>query len=866
MKPIKVRLQNCDTQVGIENNPVICWEYGTECGGKRQTACRILLNCQDENCYDSGWMQTNKQNNHLLKINLKSHQHYEIVVEIKDETLIVEKSDCTSFISGISQDSDWKGQWISNGNSKPHYVEKDIYLSRQIKNGYISACGVGQYEMRINGMNPDDSVLNGSWTDYNKHIHYRTFDITKLLKEGSNLISIEVGNGWYKADTDDERHFYTLDKGYEPFGDYLAAIASLTIHYKDGSMQTFGTDENWRIKESATTYTNIYGSEDYDARKETEIAVVREHAIVLAKEEAPKGELVPMLYPPVKVKKIYSGKIIKRYGETGILYDLGQNMSGLFELSVLGEAGQKIRITPVEKLDAEGNPWKTIECWCHYILNGSGKIESWKPKFTYGAGRYLLLEGIENDEVIKLPNILYVRGHFITSSAESTGEFYCSDHRCNQIHDLIIKAVESNLNHVHTDCPTIEKLGWQETNHLMGPSIMYTKNVDTLWSKISGDQRDSQYHETEIDIDLSGFPHEYKAGLLTSIAPRYARFLLDGGEGSFWDIIPWGSSILMAAFEQFRFFGNEDSLIDNYLTAKKYVDYLYDKYMDYNRIYNKSSNVCFLCNGLGDWGISQNKGESRENIETAYFYRDLVLLQNIAEWIGEKEDYFHYETIAKKVMEDYNKTLLVKDPDNGEWFYRTYDREGNVATQANQAIPIQFHMVPIDKLESVQRTFIRSTDCGIMQGGEIGLPYIFRTLSDLKKVDTVYKMIMQDNHPSYYRFVKMGETTLPEFWRDDARSRNHDMMGSILEWFYRYLAGISSEDGYQMICIEPILPKHINEVRCSYQAITGKIEVYLQRTEMNQVELLVSIPANTKGIVSIEGNKYDIEGGMSYRF
>ena len=277
----------------------------------------------------------------MLKINFKSHQHYEIAVEIKDETGVVEKSDYTSFISGICQFSDWKGKWISNGSSKPHYVEKDINLSGQIKNAYISVCGVGQYEMQINGMNPDDSVLNGSWTDYNKRIHYRTFDITDLLQEGSNLISIEVGNGWYNADTSDERHFYTLDKGYEPFGNCLAAIASLTIYNKDGSVQTFGTDENWLIKESATTYTNIYGSEDYDARKETQIAVVKETAIILSKEEAPRGELVPMLYPPIKAKKIYNGKMIKKYGETGILYDLGQNMSGLFEISVSGEAGSR---------------------------------------------------------------------------------------------------------------------------------------------------------------------------------------------------------------------------------------------------------------------------------------------------------------------------------------------------------------------------------------------------------------------------------------------------------------------------------------------------------------------------------------------
>lgn len=866
MKPIKVRLQNCDVQIGIERDPMICWEYEVNYGGMYQKRCRILVVKHNEVVYDSGWMNTKKQNNHIIKPLLNSHQCYHIVVEAEDEYGKVERSEKVGFITGICKEDEWVGNWISSGSGKPHCLGKNINIEKNIKAAYISVTGVGQYEMLVNGLELDNSVLNGSWTDYNKHIHYRTYDATSFLHSGLNNIIIELGNGWYLADQIDNRHHYTLDKGYKAFGKCLAAIATISLEYEDGSIERIGSDNSWFVKSSGTIYSNIYGSEDYDARIVADDGDRDIKSIELSKEDAPKGKKVPLLYPPVRVKEIYNGKRIKEYTNTGVLYDFGQNMSALFEICIRGERGQVVKLTPVEKLDKYGDPQRTTDSWSYYTIGTSNKAETWKSKFTYGAGRYLLIELYDYEKSSSLPIIEYVRGHFITSSAKDSSCFYSSDTRLNQVHDMIIKSIESNLNHVHTDCPTIERLGWQEPNHLMGPSVMYTKNVETLWTKILKDQCDSQYEADEFDIDIGNLVHEYKAGLLPSIAPRYAKFTQDWGNGSFWDIIPWGSSILLAAYEQYRFYGNKESLVDNYPVSKKYVDYLYSKYTSYNQIYNKSGDVKFLCHGLGDWGAYLENGLSRENIETAYLYRDLVLLYTIAEWIGAEKDYVYYKNIAEQVLNDYNRILLTQDELDGEWYYQAYDRDDNMITQANQAIAIQFNMVPLEYMESVKRSFLKSTACGSIQSGEVGLPYIFRTLGDLEQVDRVYEMIMQENHPSYYRFIQKGETTLPEFWRDDARSRNHDMMGSVLEWYYRYLAGISSEDGYQTINIKPNIPSHMDELRCTYISIVGKIEVHIQRIIGEGLKMKINIPTNTKGLVKFSNMMYDIEGGIRYEF
>lgn len=50
---------------------------------------------------------------------------------------------------------------------------------------------------------------------------------------------------------------------------------------------------------------------------------------------------------------------------------------------------------------------------------------------------------------------------------------------------------------------------------------------------IIADMRDVQYDTGEYDMDNGAFPHEYGDGLIPSIAPRYAKFTTDWGNGSF---------------------------------------------------------------------------------------------------------------------------------------------------------------------------------------------------------------------------------------------------------------------------------------------------------------------------------------------
>ncbi len=791
MKPLNPRIQNYYTQTGVGDELIFLWKYGM--GEHTQTAYRIEIFYGDSVVYSTDKVMSGEQNNIGLSVDLREQTKYSFVISVWDEEDFCERSDRAYFITGVKS---WRGEWIGNGTPKP-FAARYIFDAHETDRAVLSVCVPGQFEVKINDKKISPYAYEGSQTDFHRHVHYSTYDVAGLIADGTNIIAIEAANGWYIGDDDNgSRYFYTMDKGYKAFGECLAVKAQLKI-----DDEYIVTDGTWQVSRSKTVLADIYGSEDIDKTIEYQWNYAKAVS-------GPKGALVPLNYPPIIRKYCYIPKSVDRERN---IFDFGQNMSSQFYLKLKGVRGQKIKLIPAEKLSADGDIEQTTGTYS--LLTLSGNEDVFEQKFSVNGARWYKLEGAEHEQILEF------KSYFVTSSAEDCGSFQCSDERLNKIYHMILKAIESNINHSHTDCPTIEKLGWLEPDHLMARAVMYNKDVDMLWTKIAMDMRDAQYADGELDLDNGAFPHEYKSGLVPSIAPRYAKFITDCREGSFWDIIPWGSSIILAAYEQYLFYGNRKVLEDNYESAKKYIAYLTEQYEAYNRLYGKCGEERFICAGLGDWGIEQNKGWGRENIETAFYFHDLLMMAEISE-ILKKGDEKTFAEQADKVKSLYNSSLLVIEKDV---YYRDY--QSGRLSQANQAIPLCFGLVPEEHISHVRNTLIKLCEGRHLECGEIGLVYILRALAESGRNDIIYHMILKDTHPSYLRFVNMGETTLPEFWRDDARSRNHDMMGHIMEWFFAEVAGIKSSDGFKTVRIKPACAELINEFECIYKGIRGEIKV-----------------------------------------
>ena len=868
MKPVHLRITNFYEPIGIDRDPVFAWSY-TGHEGARQTAWRLVIAPDTDPSsgllYDSGKVVSPNQNN-IAASGPAWPGHTRLFARVCawDQDGHSAWSDWTSFVTGLFPADRQNPVWITAGAGdagKPYYAARRWTLGVLPETAFLSICGLGQFVAWLNGTKIGRHELDPGWTDYNKQTLYVTFDVAPYLKRGENTLVVEVANGWYRGDTADGRHFYTQKIGYRPFG----AALPLWLQLDAGGSEPFRlqADRQWLTWPSQTLLANVYGSEDIDRTERIGPDLDRALADGLAHparqlgpDEQPAGPLTAQSHPPVVVRMTYEGQLVHQPSPGVLVYDLGQNMAGLFEIRLRGRKGQRVVVRASEHLhpDGSGQAKPIVPTWSAYRLSGDPAGESFRPAFSYAAGRYVQVEGVSLDaDDPERPELLGVQGHFVSSAARPAGRFACSDQRLNQVHDLVLRAIESNLNHVHTDCPTFEKLGWLEASQQMAPSIMYSKDVDSLWSKIARDAMDSQYGPDERDVDCGVRKHTYGPGLVTSIAPRYGKFDRDWGQGSYWDIVPWGSVIILGPWQQFRFYGNRRILSETYPAAARYLAYLDEKYERYPELYNTTGPARFLCHGLGDWGIGDAHNKSRENTETAFFYHDLVLMARIADLLDKPEDADRYRRRAEAVRGNYNEHLLVLDPTSGDWCYRAYDVPDKlVIRQVNQALPLQFGLVPTDKKASVARSFIASASGGVLNSGEIGLRFLFNTLQQLGRPDLVYRMVMQEEHPSYARFVRKGETTLPEYWADTGRSRNHDMMGQVMEWLYMGLLGLSSEDGYSHMTISPLLPPDLDWVEGSYEAITGPVRIRFEQTK-TQHRLEVAIPDNTRARLVLPG-------------
>ena len=94
------------------------------------------------------------------------------------------------------------------------------------------------------------------------------------------------------------------------------------------------------------------------------------------------------------------------------------------------------------------------------------------------------------------------------------------------------------------------------------------------------------------------------------------------------------------------------------------------------------------------------------------------------------------------------------------------------------------------------------------------------------------------------------------------------LTGSILEWMYRYLAGISSEDGFRTIRIAPNLPAGVShgpgwlDMIIHHACSRGLRE----RSGRMGATSPSRFPVNTSGTLHVAGREFVLEGGKRLRF
>lgn len=753
-----------------------------------------------------------------------------------------------SFRTGLGEKGDWNGaEWIAcqpDGDKiiplLPHideatrkktadsrsYIQplfrKEFTASKKIVRATAAVCGLGQFELYINGEKVGNHFLDPGWTKFDKEARYVCFDVTTSLAKGKNTIGVMLGNGFYNVP--DERY-------YKIAGSYGAPkmILCMRMDYDDGTWENIVSDGSWLTSGSPITYSSIYGGEDYDARLEQTGWAGNDGSFDSSAWK--KALVVPQnirLVSQTGTHIVEKSRlpVVRRFVNSrgNWVLDLGQNFSGVIDVAVSGKRGDTVRFHPGELLDdkqcvnqsASGGPY-----YFSYTLSGSGH-ERWQPRFTYYGFRYIELEGAVPQGCANpdsLPEIIAVEGVHTACDLPRAGSFECSKPMFNRIYELIDWAVRSNTASVLTDCPHREKLGWLEQAHLMQYSIQYRYHTPLLYTKMMADMAASQ---TE-------------TGVIPTIAPELVRF-----EGGFEDTPEWGSAFVISPWYIYKWYGDK-SLIERYYDAmKRYVDYLGTR---------AEGNI--IAYGLGDWyDIGPNPpGYAQLTTNgvtaTAVYYYDLVLMKEMAALLGHTADESHFEALARDVRKAYNERFF--NPSTSD-----YDR----GSQTANAISLYMGLVDEENVDAVSKRLIDDIAGRgyALTAGDVGYRYVLMALRNAGASDVIYRMNSKYDVPGYGWQLAHGATTLTESWQAYGFvSNNHFMLGHLMEWLSGGLAGLGQDEGsvaFKRLYIDPEVTGDITSAKISYESPYGQVECAWELSD-GIYSLKVDVPANSSAIVCL---------------
>jgi len=131
-------------------------------------------------------------------------------------------------------------------------LRKEFAVTRKVKQATVFICGLGHFELSINGKKIGDHFLAPGWTNYSKHAQYVTFDVTKNIQQGKNAIGVMLGNGFYYIPSERYR------KMTGAYG-YPKLISKMLIEFTDGTTQQIISDESWTTDQSPIIHSSIIG-------------------------------------------------------------------------------------------------------------------------------------------------------------------------------------------------------------------------------------------------------------------------------------------------------------------------------------------------------------------------------------------------------------------------------------------------------------------------------------------------------------------------------------------------------------------------------------------------------------------------------
>lgn len=790
--PRRLRCEYLENPMAVDvKAPRFSWILDHSQRGQSQSAYQVLVSthpaAESGELWDSGKVSSGQSTNIIYRgKSLESGQTCFWRVRWWDKDGVASPySETARFDTGLLAKDDWQGQWITGNNQ----LRKEVELKAEPVRGRAYICGLGYYELDINGQKVGTSVLDPGWTVYGKHVLYAAYDITPHLRQGLNAFGVILGKGWSPVRT---------------------LLLQVNIMLADGSKVHVQSDMSWKQAKGPIVSDSIFDGEIYDARLETpgwtqpgfdDSAWMGAQLGV-----APEGLLSAQMMPSIKVVDTLLPRDMTNPKPGVYVFDMGQNFSGWARLRVQGPRGTRVRLRFAELLYDTGmintENLRTAKAEDIYILKG-GDEEVYEPRFTYHGFRYVEITGYPG-----VPELETLQGRVVHTAVEQTGHFACSKPLLNQIQRLILWGQRTNLHSIPTDCcQRDERMGWLGDAHVTAEEALMNFDMAAFYSNFLRLIRDVQDER----------------GTITDTVPHV------------WGKRPadpaWGAAYPLLCWYMYMYHGDRRLLEEHYESIQKYVEFLR----------SKAKNGLVTYSHYGDW-VALVKTPGRL-VSSFYYYYAVDILAKMAKTLGRSEEAESYRELAQTIRSRFNSAYYDQES-------RAYGGGTQTANTLPLFLDLPPEEERDEIFDNLLSDIIYNNNTHLTTG-IIGTKYIFEVLTRNGRADLAYDLAVQTSYPSWGYMIENGATTLWELWQHRTgpgmNSHNHPMFGSVGAWLYKALVGINTKEGspgFQEIVIKPQMVRDLQHASGAVQTPHGRVSCAWSKSEQ-EIRCEVIIPINS---------------------
>jgi alpha-L-rhamnosidase len=410
------------------------------------------------------------------------------------------------------------------------------------------------------------------------------------------------------------------------------------------------------------------------------------------------------------------------------------------------------------------------------------------------------------------------------------GEIETSNEKDNQLYKNVMWGQKGNFLDIPTDCPQRdERLGWTGDIQVFSGTACFNMDSSAFLSKYAYDLRKEQ---------------SKTGGMVPHIVPMVN--LNKGGSAA------WGDVATILPWNLYEFSGDIGILEDQFESMRAWVDYIWgiDESSGGKRLWTEGTH-------FGDWlaldapdSTSRKGGTPHGFIASAFYCYSARLVAKAARVLGKMD---HADTYRRLSTE-------VKAAIQGEYF--TVTGRLAIPTQTGYVLALFMDLIPDEHCERVKHDFISrlKEDKTHLRTGFVGTPYLCRVLSNIGANEIAYKLLLNEDYPSWLYAVNLGATTIWERWnslnRDGSisstgmNSLNHYAYGSIVEWMYRDMCGLNPTSGEEGVTgfrharIAPKPDKSLQWVRARYHSAAGFYESGWRIDDGGYLIIEIVIPFN----------------------